>query len=169
MNLVIDGYNLLHANRFLSGADSRQLQRERERLIDRLSAYRKEKGWTITLVFDGWQEGWVTEQKAYVKGIEVIYSQRGERADEVIKRIARSKGGGAIIVSSDREIERYGAKMDIAVVPSERFKKKLEGIGDSGSGLVDFEEKADPGPRRKGASRMFSKKEKRLRSAWKKL
>jgi len=169
MNLVIDGYNLLHANRLLSGVSATKLRRERDRLIDRLSAYRKEKGWAVTLVFDGWQEGWFAEQKEYVKGVEVIYSQRGERADDVIKRIARSKGGAVVIVSSDRELEKYAARMAIAVVPSEQFHERLERIACPDGGFADSVGEDETRLKRKGPSKMLSKREKRLRSALKKL
>ena len=70
MHLIIDGYNLLHVNRSLINLNSVQLQWERERLIDRLSTYQKLKPRGITVVFDGWQEGWSTEtrEKKKVQG-----------------------------------------------------------------------------------------------------
>lgn len=169
MNLVIDGYNLLHANRLVSGVNATKLRRERDRLIDRLSAYRKEKGWAVTLVFDGWQGGSIAEQKEYVKGVEVVYSQRGERADDVIKRIARSKGGEVVIVSSDRELEKYAARMAIAVIPSEQFQERLERATCPGGELADSVREDEPRLKQKGPSKMLSKREKRLRFALKKL
>ena len=86
MHLVIDGYNLLHVSRSLIHLNPVQLQWERERLIDQLSAYQKLKPCRITVVFDGWQGGWATEKWESQKGIELIYSKLGEKADEVIKR-----------------------------------------------------------------------------------
>lgn len=169
MNLVIDGYNLLHANRHLSGVSSAVFQRERDRLIERLSAYQKWKGWSITLVFDGAQGGWFGEERESVKGIEVIYSRRGERADDVIKRIARSRGASVVLVSSDREIERYAEKFAITVIPSEQFREKLARIGAPQENSSDLKEDAETRPKQKGPSRMLSKKEKRLRSTLRKL
>ena len=62
MHLIIDGYNLLHVNRSLIRLNSTQLQWERDRLIDQLSAYQKLKPCGITVVFDGWQGGWSTRR-----------------------------------------------------------------------------------------------------------
>jgi len=36
--------------------------------------------------------GWGSEKKERRKGIDVIFSRLGERADEVVKRLAREKG-----------------------------------------------------------------------------
>jgi predicted RNA-binding protein with PIN domain len=63
MNLIIDGYNLLHILSPRLSLTAPQLQQERGRLIERLSGYGRQKGLEITIVFDGWQGGWVTEQR----------------------------------------------------------------------------------------------------------
>ncbi|MDP2972716.1 MAG: NYN domain-containing protein, partial [Deltaproteobacteria bacterium] len=87
MYLIIDGYNLLHSGRTLVKLNSIELQWERERLIQRLSLYRQARSSEILDVFDGWQGGWSTEKKERRKGIELIFSRIGEKADEVIKRL----------------------------------------------------------------------------------
>ena len=167
MHLIIDGYNLLHVNRSLINLNSIQLQWERERLIDRLSTYQKLKSCGITVVFDGWQEGWSTETREKKKGIEVIFSKLGEKADEVIKRLVKEKGSGAIVITSDRDVARFAQKMDIAVIPSEQFREKLEeGSSDM---LEENPEEEERGMKKKGPSRRLSKKEKRTRAASKKL
>jgi predicted RNA-binding protein with PIN domain len=167
MHLIIDGYNLLHVNRSLINLNSVQLQWERERLIDRLSTYQKLKPRGITVVFDGWQEGWSTETREKKKGIEVIFSKLGEKADEVIKRLAKEKGSGAIVITSDRDIARFAQKMDIAVIPSEEFQEKLEeGSSDM---FEENPEEEERGMKKKGPSRRLSKKEKRVRAVSKKL
>jgi predicted RNA-binding protein with PIN domain len=167
MHLIIDGYNLLHANRSLINLNSIQLQRERERLIDRLSTYQEHKSCGITVVFDGWQEGWSKETREKKKGIEVLFSKLGEKADEVIKRLVKEKGSGTIVITSDRDVARFSQKMDIAVIPSEQFREKLE----EGSSDMPEEtpEEEESGMKKKGPSRRLSKKEKRTRAASKKL
>jgi len=167
MHLIIDGYNLLHVNRSLINLNSIQLQWERERLIDRLSAYQKLKPCGVTVVFDGWEGGWNTETRGKKKGIEVIFSRLGEKADEVIKRLVKEKGSGAIVITSDRDVARFAERMDVAVIPSEQFQEKLEeGSPDTFEGSPEEEEK---GIKKKGPSRRLSKKEKRARAASKKL
>ena len=169
MHLVIDGYNLLHVSRSLTQLSSIEVQWERDRLINQLSAYRQLKPCEITVVFDGWQGGWNRENKEKKKGIELIFSKLGEKADEVIKRLVKEKGSGAIVVTSDREVSRYAERMSAAVIPSDRFKEKMEGLGlSTEKGLEDPGEE-ERTLKRKGPSRRLSKKEKRFRAALKKL
>lgn len=171
MLLLIDGYNLLHSGRFLTGPSSIELQRERDRLVDRLSAYRRVKSCRVTAVFDGWQGGWPTEKRERQKGIELIFSRIGEKADEVIKRLIKEKGSGAVVVTSDREIANHAEKFSAPVIPSERFLEKLESAAfrNMKEEGMETEEDEERDPRKKGPSRRPSKKEKRLRSALRKL
>ena len=167
MHLIIDGYNLLHVNRSLIHLSPVQLQWERERLIDQLSAYQKIKPCRATLVFDGWQGGWATEKRESQKGVEVIYSKLGEKADEVIKRLVKEKGAGAIVITSDRDIARFAEKMTVSVIPSDQFQERMEMSEEKCE--ENDEEDLEMGVKHKGPSRRLSKKEKRARAALKKL
>ncbi len=169
MHLIIDGYNLLHVSRSLIRLNSIQLQWERERLISQLSAYQNIKPCRITVVFDGWQSGWTEEKRENLKGVEVIYSKLGEKADEVIKRLAKEKGSGAILITSDRDIARFGERMAVSVISSEQFRERIELPSDRFEGDFEEEEEESGGVRKKGSSRRLSKKEKRARAALKKL
>jgi predicted RNA-binding protein with PIN domain len=158
MHLIIDGYNLLHVTRSLIQLSSIGLQRERDQL----------KPCEITIVFDGWQGGWNIEKKEWKEGIELIFSKLGEKADEVIKRLVREKGSGAIVITSDNEISRYAERMAAAAIPADQFREKLERSAlkiDKGF----EEEEGERGIKRKGPSRKLSKKEKRLKAALKKI
>jgi len=169
MHLIIDGYNLLHVSRSLIRLNSIQLQWERDRLIDQLLAYQKLKPCRITVVFDGWQGGWNTEKREEKRGIELIFSKLGEKADEVIKRLAKEKGSGAIVVTSDREVSRFAERMSVAVIPSEQFQEKLEEVSANKLEENLEEEEEEKGIKKKGLARRPSKKEKRARTALKKL
>ncbi len=170
MLLLIDGYNLLHSGRTLVHLNPLELQKERECLIDKLSHYRQTKPLEIVVVFDGWQGGWATEKRERKKGIDLIYSKVGEKADEVIKRMMKEKGSGVVVITSDRDIARYGDKFSIPVIPSELFSEKLEGIPFKfGKGHQRDIEEEEEKSKRKGPSRQLSKKEKRCKAALKKL
>ncbi len=171
MYLLIDGYNLLHSGRNLANLNAIQLQWERERLIDQLSLYRRMKSVEILIIFDGWQSGWGTEKRERKKGIEQIFSRVGEKADEVIKRLIREKGSGAIVITSDREIANYANQFSVPVVPSEQFLKRMSQVSISikEAYLREEEEEEEKTFKKKGPSRQLSKKEKRLRMALKKL
>ncbi len=169
MHLIIDGYNLLHAGRSAVQLSATDLQSERERLIDLLSAYRRQKPREMTVVFDGWQGGWVTETKERRKGIDLIFSKRGEKADEVIKRIVMEKGAEVVVITSDQEVSRFAERMDVSVIPSETFLERVEQtlLRPSREGLGLEDEGGDQ--KRKGPSRRLSKKDRRKRVALRKL
>jgi predicted RNA-binding protein with PIN domain len=167
MHFLIDGYNLLHVGR--SPKSLADLEREREHLVDLLSSYRRRRPCEVTVVFDGWQGGWVTEQRERNKGIDLIFSRRGEKADEVIKRMVAGKGSGVIVVTSDREVSRFAERMAVPVIPSEQFLAKIEQTTLRPKREEGSEEEEERGEKRKGPSRRLSKKERRRRAALKKL
>jgi len=136
--------------------------------MDQLSTYQKLKSIEITVVFDGWQGGWSTEKRERKKGIDLIFSKLGEKADEVIKRLVREKGSGAMVITSDRDIARFAERMAVSVISSEQFREKLEAPTNKFEEVFEGEEE-ERGIKKKGLSRRLSKKEKRSRAALKKL
>lgn len=74
-------------------------------LVNYLSA--KAAKYDITVVYDGWLYGMASQSATRVRGVRVVFSKRGERADEVIKRMIDSYHGRAIVVTNDREIRVY--------------------------------------------------------------
>jgi hypothetical protein len=169
MHLIIDGYNLLHVSHSLIHLDSIQLQWERDRLIDQLSAYQRLKPSEITVVFDGWRGGWTTEKREKKKGVGLVFSKLGEKADEVIKRLLKEKGSGAIVITSDRDIGRFAERLGIPVISSEQFQNKIERSSIEFDEYLGKEEEEEKGAKKKGLSRRLSKKEKRAKAALKKL
>jgi predicted RNA-binding protein with PIN domain len=169
MLLIIDGYNLLHVGRSLTRPSAMDLQRERARLIDRLAVYRRSRACDITVVFDGWQSGWITENRGREKGIDLVFSKLGEKADEVIKRMMKEKGAGVMVITSDREIAKFADRISVSVVPSEQFVEKMEKLVLSPPKDYNGGEEEDNGEKKKGPSRRLSKKERKARAALKKL
>jgi uncharacterized protein len=169
MHLIIDGYNLLHVGRSLMQADPAELQRERERLIDQLSVYRRQRPCEITVVFDGWQGGWITEKRERQKGMDLVFSKRGEKADEVIKRMVKERGAGVVVVTSDREISRFAERMSVSAILSEQFLERMENTIFKPPRERFAEEDEERGQTRKGLSRRPSKKVRRSRMALKKI
>jgi len=134
MDIIVDGYNLIGSDQGLQGA----LEHKRNWLVQQLQRYQKLKQFNLIVVFDGWRTGSANESSEKIAGVSIIYSRLGEKADQVIIRIAREKGGSAVVVSSDREIrsavERGGA---VAIHAAEfiRILKSIDGVG--------FEDDAD--------------------------
>lgn len=130
MDIIVDGYNVMGAEGGLHGA----LDHKRNRLIQQVAAYQQRKRFNLALVFDGWRSGQSQETTEKHDTVTVVYSRRGEKADGVIVRLAREKGAGCVVVTSDREIgkavERFGAVM----IPAGEFIGILRSLERDGAG-----------------------------------
>jgi predicted RNA-binding protein with PIN domain len=58
----------------------------------------------------------------------VIYSKQGERADQVIQRLAREYGSDCAIVSSDREIVATAIAHGAFVMGAQEFSDKVRSL-----------------------------------------
>jgi hypothetical protein len=161
MHIIIDGYNLI-------GISHRDMQSQRERLVEQLIEYRKKKEHDITLVFDGWKGGQGRETRTVTGGITVIYSGLGERADDVIRKIVSRRERKWIVVSSDREVENAAWKYSCVPVKSDDFYdalvrsvKEVSERSDNEELWDDEEEEYYQPP--KGNPRKLSKKQKEIK------
>ena len=160
-SIIIDGYNLI-------GIHHRDLEKQREMLINSLIEYRKKKGHDITVVFDGWKTGEAQESRSVVGGIKVIYSKIGEKADSVIKHMISSDRREWIAVTSDREIADHAwASGSIPVTSADFLKATERKIPSSFPEEEDEEDYREP--QRKGNPRKPSKREKAIKRALSKL
>ena len=124
MHVIIDGYNLLpFTNR--PGA-SPHSEMAREALLRLLAGYRHRKGHALTVVFDGWQRGQPIEGREHRAGVQVIYSKRGERADQVIERLAQEYGAECAVVTSDHEVIRAAQAQGALIMRAPEFAQKLQ-------------------------------------------
>jgi len=120
----------------------------REALIHQLASYKRIRGHEITVVFDGWRSGNLTEDQQWQREILVIYSRRDERADDVIKRMAKRFGQGAVVVTSDREVAHFAEMVGATTISSEEFEGRM------GMAVVMEERVMDP----EGAEREIRRK-----------
>jgi len=163
LHLIIDGYNLLAQISRIGGETSLRSEMARESFLRDLSAYRQRKSHVITVVFDGWQQGWGTERREHRLGLEVIFSRRGEKADQVIQRLAAEFGSDCAVVSSDREIVDFAREQGAFVMKAQEFVEKLrEGSNSPGVSThkeLDTGEDLRPkrGPEKRGNPRKLPK------------
>ncbi|MBV1852539.1 NYN domain-containing protein [Catellatospora tritici] len=107
-HLVVDGYNVTKR-----GFAEMSLEQQRNRLITGLGGVAAQTGAEVTVVFDGADR--VHGLPAPPRGVRVLFSRKGETADEVIRRLVRAEPPGRpiVVVSSDREVadgvRRHGA------------------------------------------------------------
>jgi len=163
LHLIVDGYNLLAQTGRIGGGASLHSEMAREAFLRDLAAYRQRKAHAITVVFDGWQQGWGTERREHRLGLEVIFSRRGEKADQVIQRLAAEFGSDCAVVSSDREIVDFARAQGAFVMKAQEFIGKLQGVsGVPGASLhkeLDTGEDLRPkrGPEKRGNPRKLPK------------
>lgn len=165
INIIVDGYNLIRQSPSLSSIDIRDLQGGREELIKRLSLYRKSKRHPITVVFDGWMAENPTEVRQREKGITIIFSRSGEKADEVIKRIAIKGQERIVVVSSDHDLASFCQKQGAAILGSREFEMKMQAalhprVRDDEQ-AIQYSRRT--GTKKKGPSRRLSKRARRDR------
>lgn len=106
-HILIDGYNLLHASR---GTDhdwtGLELEDARGAVIDFLATRRRPGRERITIVFDGASPS-VSLTRSRTRGMEVLFSEPGTSADEVIMQMVTSAPNprAFLVISDDREIK----------------------------------------------------------------
>jgi hypothetical protein len=126
LHLIIDGYNLIRQSPELLRHEKIDLEKGRAMLLRSLRAYQRIKHHAITVVFDGWVEGDIFEHRDKEGGIEIIFSRRGEKADEVIQRLSAQKKGETTVVTSDRDLGYSCALKGCTIVSSPEFLAKME-------------------------------------------
>ena len=170
--MLIDGYNFIGRQKGLRG----DLEAKRKKLLADLSRYHRLKGYPVTVVFDGWREGWEVEHEERVGGITVIYSRRGEQADAVIARLAREMGSACVVVTSDREVQKAVCASGGTAIFSGEFEARLHAALSGGDlpGAVGKDEEEDLADRplfgvKKGNPFRRSKKDRKRIAKLKKL
>ena len=170
--IVIDGYNLIRQSDRLIGLEAISLEEGRMGLVSLLADYRKIKNMPITVVFDGWKSDNIGSSNDRVHGIDIIYSGKGDRADNVIKRMSDKMRDKIIVVTSDKDIATHVNKKGSAVIPSPEFEMKVKmTIGSEDCFNYDDEDDHEQavGTRKKGPSKRLSKEERRKKNKLSKL
>lgn len=107
-HLIVDGYNVTKR-----GFGEMSLEQQRKRLITGLAGLAAQTGDEVTVVFDGAER--VHGLPPHPRNVRVLFSRKGETADELIRRLVRAEPPGrpVVVVSSDREVadgvRRHGA------------------------------------------------------------
>lgn len=169
LHLIIDGYNLIRQSSVFRALDASDLEAEREALLEFLAAYRRDRpGHQVTVVFDGWQAGGLKETRDVHQGIRVIFSRRGQKADEVVKRLLSQDRGRALAVSSDLEIRNHARQVGAAWVDARHFEMLA---GHRQRTEAEKEEFTPPrsGTAKKGPARRLGKKERQRQKRLQKL
>ena len=167
VHIIIDGYNLIRQSPSLEKIDRQDLQRGREVLVDRLAAYKKVKGYPVTVVFDGADALPGMEASDRETGIRIRFSRHGETADAVIKRMAAREKEKALVVSSDHDVADFCISRGASVVGSREFEERMDlaALMAAAGNIMgnEADEGWSPTTRKKGPSRRAPKRERKHR------
>lgn len=86
--LLVDGYNVIHADPDLKRLVQGDLELARARLVELLSEYARIRETDVVVVFDGHAGVSPHGSDEVVLGVRVIFSARGETADAVLESLA---------------------------------------------------------------------------------
>lgn len=126
MLIAVDGYNFIKQSPELRRLEQIELQKAREGLLEQLRSYKRFKGHSFIVVFDGQQERRLGGHRERSGGIDIIFSKPGEKADEVLKRLASEKREGIAVVTSDRDVASYAEKKGATAIPAAAWAEKME-------------------------------------------
>jgi len=107
-HLVVDGYNVTKR-----GFGDMSLEHQRARLVSALGGLAAQSGAEITVVFDGAER--LVAVPSPPRGVRVLFSRKGQTADDVVRQLVRAEPPGRpiVVVSSDKEVadgvRRHGA------------------------------------------------------------
>lgn len=105
--ILVDGYSVMHFWPQLRKHAGRSLQQQRDALIGILQQYGDATGRRITVVFDGYAAKRKPDQLEPTPGVEIIFSETGKTADDVIERmVGESTTPAHITVITSDNLER---------------------------------------------------------------
>lgn len=145
--IIVDGYNVIHADPALRRSSTSEMRRARVELIERIREYLDEKDVQVTVVFDG--AGVIVDTEPVIPGrLQVVYSASGQSADEFIVTTLNAYANPReyIVVTSDMaDIGRSVRAMGAHVMSSSRFLERLAGGGADGVVRDNANEHGTPG------------------------
>lgn len=121
-HLIVDGYNVTIS----AWGETLTLEQQRNRLVQGLGGLAAQTNAEITVVFDGADP--IFGAKPGARGVRVLFSAKGEIADDVVVDLARvePKGRPVVVVSSDRELLDRVRRHDAYTVPSPLLVKRIQ-------------------------------------------
>ena len=125
--VIIDGYNLIHANEYLKDLSKRDMGAARDQILERLCNYAAYKGHEVAVVFDAYNvyggEGYEEDHL----GVRVIYTAEDEPADIRIGLMTGSaKNRNIYVVSSDVLVQQDSFEHGALRISSGEFIRILE-------------------------------------------
>jgi predicted RNA-binding protein with PIN domain len=155
---LIDGYNVIRRDSDLSTLETRSLEEGRAALLRLVARAAAGSSDDFVVVFDGVR---APAAPPPARRVRVVFSRPPDKADDVLVRLARQRGPGATVVTSDRTVQDAARRGRAAAVSVERFLARLT---ESPPAESEPEDEPLPGPKR-GNPRRLSRAERQTRRA----
>lgn len=128
-HIIVDGYNVIRADPRLQSFERVSLEHAREVLVRTLASSPRLVNDQVTVVFDGIGGNRQHVQSQRMGGILVLYSARGQTADDVIVAHAQTLSGQAevVVVSNDVAVRENCRAAGCEVSGSENLLNQLPG------------------------------------------
>lgn len=129
MHVIIDGYNFLHASAATDHDWTRlSLEDARAAIVNFLATHRGPRRERLTVVFDGAGSLQHSTRSENQQGVEVVFSEAGVSADEVICTMVSNapNARSILVVSADREIRDFVKKLGAKVIAPLTFLATAE-------------------------------------------
>jgi hypothetical protein len=125
-HLLVDGFNLIRRDPQLSETERKNFYGAQEIFVQRLSAYGRAGGHRITVVFDGTNSPNPARHRTLKNGVEVIFSARGETADEVIVDLVErtASKSGLLVATADRSLASACRSLGAGIVAPEELTQR---------------------------------------------
>jgi len=104
VRILVDGYSLLHNWPELAPGRPRHSEAARDALVEMLTQYQDIAATPVTIFFDGRGARYSKPKNAAGGAVEVLFSNAGQTADEMIERVAHrfQEYGEVLVVTNDR-------------------------------------------------------------------
>lgn len=159
---LVDGYNVIRRDPELTGIDRRNLEEGRAALLRAIARVARDSPDVFVVIFDGVR----SKSSGVSEGrVRALFSRPPERADDVLVRMARDRGVGATVVTSDRAVQTAARRARSAVVSADAFLDRLNAPIDDESDRIDD----DPASAKRGNPRRPSRRERATRHALRRL
>jgi predicted RNA-binding protein with PIN domain len=125
-HLWVDGFNLIRRDAQLAEAERKNFYGAQELLIQRLAQYRRGTSHRVTLVFDGTSSPNPYRHRTEKSGVEVVFSARGETADEAIKDLIAQAGPaqGILVATADRDLAAACRSLGAVIIRPEELTQR---------------------------------------------
>ena len=165
MRWLIDGYNVIRRDPDLRAVEARGLQAGRAALLRLVAEIAGRSFDLFTVVFDGAPIPGVATPPGR---LQIIFSRPPQRADDVLVRMARQYGNGAVMVTSDRAVQDAARRAGCAVLGAAEFLAGLTST-DASAERGDEREEPERAVPKRGNPRRSSKRARAAERALKRL